>query len=179
MIILPCGIKNFNVKDSEIIVSIVISSSHIEEDPDKIKKLFTLKNSKLSIALAPEAKKDTLKSKLNQLDFILKCPDCGGYDCVAGEAIAVCNACKKEFYKYREDAIEDKRMDAEQMTFATKCLMALQKAGIDHLAWLEKITGRKVENLYDELGFITQREFRRICERYNETMKSLESEKGR
>jgi len=104
MIILPCKVKSFNVKEKEIAVSITISDSVLQKNPEAVSELLSLKNANLNLALAPEKKEETFEKELRQLDFEIRCPDCQSYDVRVGEKIGFCVDCKKEFYKFRPDA---------------------------------------------------------------------------
>jgi len=74
MIILPCKVKSFNVKEKEIAVSITISDSVLQKNPEAVSELLSLKNANLNLALAPEKKEETFEKELRQLDFEIKCP---------------------------------------------------------------------------------------------------------
>ena len=106
MLIAPCTIKNFNVKDGDTILNVVVSNAFLETND--IAKLFELKQCKLNLALAYKYEKEEFQKDLDQLDFTVICPDCRSYDCVAGEKIGLCKTCGKEFSLNRPDAKRQK-----------------------------------------------------------------------
>ena len=108
LLILPCTVKNFNSKDNDTVLNVIVPNTAIEEE--EIGKLFTLKRDqvKLNLALAPQYEKENFNRNLEQLDFTVQCPDCHSYDCAVGQKIGFCKTCEKEFSLMRPDVMKKK-----------------------------------------------------------------------
>jgi len=108
LLILPCTVKNFNSKDSDTVLNVVVPNTSINEE--EIGKLFKLKQEqvKLNLALAPQYEKENFNRNLEQLDFTVQCPDCRSYDCAVGEKIGLCKTCGMEFSLMRPDVMKKK-----------------------------------------------------------------------
>ncbi len=108
ILILPCTIKNFNTKDDDIVLNVIVPNATVAEE--EIGKLLTLKRDqvKLNLALAPQYEKESFDRNLEQLDFTVQCPDCNSYDCMVGQKIGFCKTCEKEFSLMRPDIMRKK-----------------------------------------------------------------------
>ncbi len=170
MLILPVNIKDVKIKNEETIVTLTMSNFCFEKEPERLNKLFSMRDSSLNLALAPQIKEEAFRENLNQLDFTIKCPDCQGYDVRVGEKIAFCENCGKEFYKFREDAKEEK-LGNKEISDMEQIKKEMETAGDVFHSWLAQMTGRpfdRRDEIKDICKRLNKKDYSRLVEGFNE-----------